>query len=338
MRYNPALDGIRAFAVLAVVVFHRHYFPGGYQGVDVFFVLSGYLITSLLLVDLNRFSRIRLGRFYLRRLLRLYPPLIVALVVLAPLGFIAAKGAHQGYLLGNLLAATYTTDLYATVTGDWIGPWAHTWTLALEEQFYLIWPLLLLLGWRYLIRANPWAVVILLGSGVASIAGGVATSTGDGLTYNPIFNSGALIFGCVLALTQSRWASLAPRAAIGAAGIILLAGAWVLGGFPGSTPWAAPVSIAASVLLVAHLATGGTLSRVLSTRVLVFLGVISYELYLWHFAVIVDMDRLTPGPAALPFRIAAGVVVPFVGAYLSHRFVSAPLNRWLKPKIEARTG
>ncbi|NUT08130.1 MAG: acyltransferase family protein, partial [Hamadaea sp.] len=154
VRYQPPLDGVRALAVLAVLLFHAgvRQLPGGFLGVDAFFVLSGFLITSLLLGELRRTGKIALGAFWLRRARRLLPALLAMLIVVALFARTLAAGEELGLVRGDALAAlAYVanwrmiyrgTDYFAQTSAP--SPLQHTWSLGIEEQFYLCWPVLVI--------------------------------------------------------------------------------------------------------------------------------------------------------------------------------------------------
>ncbi|MCM3926303.1 acyltransferase, partial [Frankia sp. AiPs1] len=203
---NPALDGVRALAVLCVLVFHMDSLPGGYLGVDVFFVLSGFLITGQLLAERDRTGGVSLGRFYLRRAYRLLPAFwvlaLVGLTAVVLLG-IGTAGERSEFLDSLAASALYVNNYFQVVrqsTGaGWLG---HTWSLSLEEQFYLLWPLVLvaLCRWPWVARRLP---VVLLGgaAGVALWRNALVTSGAPGTrTYFALdTRADALLVGCALA-------------------------------------------------------------------------------------------------------------------------------------------
>ncbi|SNQ50235.1 Putative acyltransferase (fragment) [Frankia canadensis] len=169
---NPALDGLRALAVLCVLVFHMDALPGGYLGVDVFFVLSGFLITGQLLAERDRAGEVSLIRFYVRRAYRLLPAFwLLALVgLVAVVTGIDGRAGALGEFLGSLAASAMYVNNYVQVvrqsTGaGWLG---HTWSLSAEEQFYLLWPLVLVALCRRPRLARRLPVVLL--AGVAAVA------------------------------------------------------------------------------------------------------------------------------------------------------------------------
>ncbi|HET7477408.1 MAG TPA: acyltransferase family protein [Dermatophilaceae bacterium] len=317
---RPALDGIRALAVLAVMVYHfgggsTSVLPGGYLGVDAFFVLSGYLITGLLLAEHGRTGRIDLVAFWGRRVRRLLPAVLLVLLAVAaavwwfgPVQGWAARRADLWWTLAyaaNWHFAASGEDYFAIYTGA--SPLRHAWSLAVEEQFYLVWPLLTwcLLGLGAAARGRRRVAA-------AAAAGVVASAGAMAVLYDPGAPSRAY-YG-----TDGRVQELG----LGVALAVLLAGGRVLPRWAGWTGWAgAGVFTAALVLLpdtspafyrggalVVCLAVAlvianverhprSRLARVLSVRPLVLLGVISYGVYLWHWPLVVFIPATGTGTA-----------------------------------------
>lgn len=326
VHYLPQLDGLRAIAILLVLV-HHAITPvtfGGFIGVDVFFVLSGYLITSILLNELDRTGRIRLRVFYLRRALRLYPPLLLAVAVTFIPAVLVAK--HLLYLVIDTgLALTYLTPV-ALLWNDGISlVYRHTWSLGIEEMFYLVWPAILLAASR-LGRSRRF--VLWLGV----IAGGalLAVCTIQALTlehpdYLP--RAGGILIGCAVAAALSLRRVSIPLG-VGWAGVVGLTAAVVVAQTAELSGAAITLAVVSSAAVVAHLATSdqGPLVRALATRPMVYLGQISYELYLWHYSIFVllgwwlDTTFIHVWWIALPlsFGFAAG----------SHAVLSPLVARW----------
>ncbi|MGX5731955.1 acyltransferase family protein [Pseudoxanthomonas beigongshangi] len=279
MRYEPGLDGLRAVAVLAVLAFHARIpgFEGGFFGVDLFFVLSGYLITRLLADENRGTGTIAIRTFYLRRLRRLYPALILFLVtylVAAP-HFFAGITDH---LRDAILAVFYLSD-YGRAFWDVPVVIQHTWSLAVEEHFYLLWPLVLpailkLEGFR---RVHA---LLLLAVIATTWRWFVLGWDGDWTNVYTRFDTrlSGLFLGGAIALwnppKHSWYFSL---------GTVLFTSAIVLGGWKekSSLTWLAIVAEAGAVLMV--LGAPGT--RLLSTPIIVWIGRLSYGMYLWHYPV-----------------------------------------------------
>lgn len=272
-------------------------FPGALFGVDIFFVLSGYLITTLLLVEYARHGRVDFLSFYARRALRLLPALLLVLVsvslicvVLKETGRFGKDMLHSTFLDG-LIALLFATNWARVLTSHGQGLFSHTWSLSVEEQFYLLWPLLLLLGLRCTRRRWP----IALGTAVLTFIAWAIRDwqyrvTGS-LDVAFVTRVEPVLIGCVLALLLDersvfdlllRWrkfiAVAAPMAAVLLLGYITT---WLRFG-----PGFVIVGVLTAVLVLDVLINPASfLSRMLSARWLVWVGSISYGLYLWHFPI-----------------------------------------------------
>jgi peptidoglycan/LPS O-acetylase OafA/YrhL len=335
LRYMPGLDGLRALAI--AIVFVWHCFPGTVQGVigvDIFFVLSGFLITRILLGELDRHAGISLRRFYASRLLRLWPPLVtlvIAGVLLSPLEHITLTA-----LIGDSLAALlYVANIVKTVTSHPMAALGHTWSLAMEEQFYLLWPAALL--WMTRRRWTRCRITVIATAGaVASLAGWLFLHGPLG-PYDPLIQGpGALLLGCALALSargdrhvlDATW-----LAWLGAGAAVATMAAQVAG----LLNWPASVLVTVCIVpVVAHVAFGESrLVRLLSARPLVFLGVISYEVYLTHFMILYVLERQT----SLGKVPIAGItlVATLAAALAMHYGVTRPVLRRRTSLLGART-
>lgn len=301
--YRPQLDGIRAVAVLAVMAFHSDVFfssrdstnlPGGFLGVDVFFTLSGFLITTILAEEWVRRRRIDLGAFYARRALRLLPAVLVLLgaVYVYADAVLSSSAAHfvKRQALWTLL---YVQNWHIIDTKPkLLVHLDHTWSLSVEEQFYLIWPLLLI-GLLLLWRTKQTAILVVLFGALASAVAMVATSRSDPFHsfYGTEMRAQNLLFGAALGLAivfvrlprlDRGW-----TAAIGWLGALVLAAAFVFGDDVTKTRGPITITGLASVALIYSVlsAPDAMLARALATRVPVAIGRISYGLYLWHLPV-----------------------------------------------------
>ncbi len=329
LAYRPDIDGLRALAVMAVVLYHlgaRGCF-GGFVGVDVFFVISGYLITGLITHD----AAFSIGEFYRRRLLRIVPALFVVLVISGAVAAYALLPSELVAFARSTLATTlfFSNVQYAHADG-YFAPAAqsnallHTWSLAVEEQFYLFWPLLL---WRAQTRALTYAATIAVASFVAAAIALRVDPTG---TFYFIHTrawelmAGALIALQPLPLLQHR----ALREFAAAVGLALIAVAIKYYNpqvpFPGP---AALLPVGGASLVIAAGANGPTaVGRLLALRPAVMLGKISYSLYLWHWPVIFFSQTAlfleqTPLVRALEFAVALLLAVA------SWRYVETPLRQ-----------
>jgi peptidoglycan/LPS O-acetylase OafA/YrhL len=343
VRYRPALDGVRGIAILLVLGKHAFGWPKqGGLGVDLFFVLSGFLITSLLLEEHRKHGRVSLRNFFWRRALRLFPALFAML-----LAYVAVKAA-QGELsdaVGPLtLAATYTANIaLAGAASSMPEALSHLWSLAQEEQFYVFWPplLLLVLGLRRP-RLLPRFVIgaIILFALERARLGGAGASLGR-VYFAPDTHAEPLLVGCLFGiwnvnglpalLTPDRQrrvlALVAAALFLGAS--VFLHDLWLA---IYVTPLFTVLAGAAAVVVISAARDDYGIARVLLARPLVGLGRISYGLYLWHVPLLAAV-----GAAALdrglPISIAAAIAAVAIAA-VSHRFVETP---FLRMKSRARS-
>jgi peptidoglycan/LPS O-acetylase OafA/YrhL len=328
--HRPGLDGIRGIAVSLVVLSHAFAWApgGGPAGVALFFVLSGFLITTLL-VEEEDAGGIRLGAFYLRRALRLVPALTVLTAVVVAVTLAVSPVNEREILKGALAGWTYTADIYIFLfRGVLARPVAHLWTLSIEEQFYLGWPLILAAFCR------RWGGVLrLLGAAIALVlvleAGRWAiVASGRTLSHIPFTWLQALLLGCAGGLAFSRMRlptrSLASCLLPGIAGILLVT---FLPTPSGAAHAALLTVLSASCAAVVLSAAEGPawFHRTLSADSLVWLGRRSYGLYLWHVPILEVARHFDPelglATAAVAIAISIGVTE------VSYRFVEKPFLR-----------
>jgi peptidoglycan/LPS O-acetylase OafA/YrhL len=331
-RYRPDIDGLRAVAVMLVVLYHA--FPdamrGGFVGVDIFFVISGFLITGIIAreLDLGRFS---LVGFYNRRIRRIFPALIVLLAAVLVLGWLWMLPAAYAQLSSDVFAsAAFFANIALLLQSGYFDieaakkPLLHLWSLGIEEQFYLFWPLILMLAAQ--LRVSLLAVSIVIG--LASFALNVALIGSNPVAtfYLPFTRAWELLAGAALAcgwikLNQSAIASNW-RAGIG---ILLVAmAAAVLDtsrAFPGW--WAVLPVLGCALLLSAPHAWGSR--HLLANPVMVWIGLISYPLYLWHWPLLVFFALIKFAPLTLLERgLIVGLSIAL--AWATYRFVEIPFR------------
>jgi peptidoglycan/LPS O-acetylase OafA/YrhL len=333
-KYRPDIDGLRAIAVGSVVAFHTfpNFFKGGFVGVDIFFVISGYLISGIIVdaVEDRRFSYLD---FYIRRIRRIFPALVVVIAATLVVGWYVLL-PDEFQRLGKHLAAGagFATNLvlwseagYFDVSSD-TKPLLHLWSLAIEEQFYILWPLILGPVWRRkrgLLIATASIAAISFAYNVISVVHHPVAAF-----YSPLARFWELMLGGMLAyLVRQKGEWLAHFPTQRAAGGLLLIGVSVFAfnrefAFPGY--WALCPTVGAFLVISAGF-TNWISRYVLGNRLMVGVGLISYPLYLWHwpilvFAKIVKGGLLTPTDRGI--AIAASVAL----AFLTYRFVEYPIR------------
>ncbi len=348
MTYRRELDGVRALAVVLVICSH---FPlpalsGGWIGVDIFFVLSGYLITSILVREFDRTSSIRLGQFYLRRVLRLYPALVAMLIVGAFFyGSLGDGGTLLGYLRTAAYSGLYIENFIVGYTGNAHGNIGHTWSLALEEQFYLLWAPVLLLCLR---RGRSVLPSLIGGILLSTALLEWATGPNDGipLTYfRPETRANELLLGCLLAvllpgiqrrLEPMRWvrAAITPLALLALAGVeAFVAHNTRITRYPLEEIWAG----LAAALLIVGLTVGSERSvttRMFRTWPMVSIGRISYGMYLWLLPVVVVLPIYWHPWHGNPYVASVGTMAVIIAiATVSYFVVERPFLR-LKERFQ----
>ena len=349
IKYRPEIDGLRALAVGAVLVYHAQFsvfgqnpLPGGFLGVDIFFVISGYLITSIILRELNS-NGFSVLEFYHRRARRILPALFAVLLFSLVCGwFLLTPDALASFSGSGLSALFFGANIWFWLEDSyWAAPGAlkpllHTWTLAVEEQFYIFFPLLVMFLWRFAKGQILTSFLLIFGGSlILSQIGSKAFA--DASFYLLPMRAWELLAGSVLAkLELTRDKSTANNLEKWAPpfGLLLVIGSFFL--FNETTPHPSFLTLVpiAGVCSIIWWARGGEIvTRVLSSKPFVFIGLISYSLYLWHYPILAYV-RVTYGDLS---NSTALLLMPLicVVSYFSYRFIEQPFRRRdvLKTKI-----
>lgn len=339
MAYRKDIDGLRAVAVLLVIGFHAfpNYVPAGFVGVDIFFVISGFLISGLIFAAQQKDS-FSFADFYARRIRRIFPALAVVLAACTIFGWFILTPAEYGLLgkaIGASAAFVYNFVLlhehdYFDIASE-LKPLLHLWSLGIEEQFYLVWPVLMVLVWRK--KSGPLAaakIILLLSFGLNVV---LTITNRPAAFYLPVTRFWELMLGCILAVGSFRrsvpsrpeaanrledaasWAGLA---------FIVLAVLLINSSVPFPGWWALLPTLGAALLIFA----GGNVwlnHRVLGSPLLVYVGLISYPLYLWHWPIL-TFARLFRVKEPTALMKGGCIVLAFILADLTYRFVEKPLR------------
>lgn len=334
LTYRAYVDGLRAIAVLAVLFYHAEVgCNGGYIGVDIFFVISGYLITGLILKDIDG-GQFHILRFWERRILRIFPALAVIVLSCLAIGWIlllpkdfaelGKSAAAQALILSNV----YFWREISYFTNNTTSPLLHTWSLAVEEQFYLLFPGLLFLLSRFSRKCLMPAILLVC---TLSFCLSVYWSyvSPDANYYLPFTRAWELGIGALLAIIPSKGATTKWMAeSLSWAGLLSILCAMFFYNARTRFPGAAALLPCVGTFLIIW-ANGRSLSsvgRLLATRPMVFVGLISYSLYLWHWPLFVFARYSTFNPSPLGVRIVI-LLTSLIPAFLSWKYVETPFRK-----------
>lgn len=343
--YEPHIDGLRGIAVIAVIIFHAFpkLLPGGFIGVDVFFVISGYLITSIIVCGLQNKS-FSVRDFYLRRIRRIFPALCLVLSATLAVGWIILlPGEWQSLGEQAATSAFFISNLFLAAGSSYFGvpaesnPFLHLWSLAIEEQFYLAWPLFLILAYR-LKRNARTLFAIIAGASFLSFFAIEDRNAAFFCTASRIWElavGGALAW-CKLSLTpreESRSfgaAVLLPNSAarhLPALGLLLIAtSALAFDKFTLYPGFAAVVPVLGAAFVILGRTTAPMNSHVLAARPLIAIGLISYPLYLWHWPLLALGNIVAPQSLITAVRLAL-IVLAALLSFGTYRLLELPARR-----------
>jgi peptidoglycan/LPS O-acetylase OafA/YrhL len=341
MKYNPAIDGLRALAILPVMLFHAYpsYTPGGFIGVDVFFVISGFLISSLIFEGLVHKS-FRISSFYAARVRRIFPALLVVLIfVLVTSWWLTFP--NELMRVGQQVSASsaFAANIYLWSQAEYFSPAAttfpllHLWSLGVEEQFYALWPLMIILLWRRAWTILPIVVLI----GIASFAHAAWATDRSAAFFLPMSRAWELMLGAGLAWVMHTRARRFPAILFDVAAILGLG--LILGSIVcvhETDPYPGWLTLAPTIGAGLVLWSGNT-SRIvlplLSSRPLVYVGRISYPLYMWHWPVL-WVCATAWGVDATATRAVVAISISFALACLTFELIEKPVRygtRWFAP-------
>ena len=346
LSYRPDIDGLRAIAVLGVLLFHAFpkWLPGGFAGVDVFFVISGYLITALIIQDFGR-GGFSIWQFYARRIRRIFPALLAMLAVVWGVGYallmpgeLKALGqsmVHSAYFSNNFLlygqAGYFDTDAE-------LKPLLHLWSLAVEEQFYIVWPWLLWMA----IRLRGYGKLIPLGLGILSLVACVLATPENQVAafFLPQYRAWELLAGAIVAINGRNIRHvLASRMTffsewLGLFGFVLIIGAYAL--IDGTQPypgWRAIVPVLGATLVILAEPSSWFARRCLAAWPIVAVGLISYPLYMWHWPLF-SFARIIYGDPSVGLLVCL-IVASLILAWATYRYLETPVRRSPNPILRA---
>jgi peptidoglycan/LPS O-acetylase OafA/YrhL len=347
LKYRPEIDGLRAIAVVSVVVYHAKFalsggdlLSGGFIGVDIFFVISGFLITSLILKELKETNAFSISGFYERRIRRILPALLTVMLVSIPFAWAIMSPKALEEFSGSVISALFfgsniwfwQTSSY-TAEPSQLQPFLHTWTLSIEEQFYVIFPLMLLLLWRRLRSFLMTLLLVMFGLSLGLAHFGSAHFP-DANFYLLPSRGWELLAGALVALAMQR----APAGggigdrfpvlnnvlpAIGLVSIL-----WAIVAFDDTMRHPSLITaipIAGTAMIIWFARSGSAVTRLLSSAPFVSIGLVSYSFYLWHFPVFA-FARISFGTLAVSDKIIL-IAISFALSAFTYSMIEQPLRR-----------
>lgn len=336
MKYRKEVDGLRALAVLPVVLFHAGIagFSGGYVGVDIFFVISGYLITTIIIEERDK-DTFSLLNFYERRARRILPALAFVLVVTSIFAYLLMPGdALKSYSQSLVSVMTFSSNVFFYLTSGYFSavaeerPLLHTWSLAVEEQYYVFFPLLIGMLWSFG-KKKILLIILLIAALSLAFAQYAAIKNYIALNFFLIFSRAwELFLGSAIALIPAhkfrigRWR----EELLSIAGFVMIICSIIF--YDEHTPFPsvyALLPVVGACLIIAYANSASLIGRLLSINILVFIGLISYSLYLWHQPLFAFLRIKSIGEPSMALFLAA-TACSFILAILSWKFVETPFR------------
>jgi peptidoglycan/LPS O-acetylase OafA/YrhL len=332
--YRPDIDGLRAVAVLSVVIFHAFpdeaWLPGGFVGVDVFFVISGYLISKILFSEIEQ-QRFSLASFYGRRIRRIFPALAVCLAAVLAYGFVVLMPSELAQLGKQVFfGASFLSNFALWSESGYFDraatskPLLHLWSLGIEEQFYILWPPLLWIAFKLKAAIGRLIIGLLVASFAVNIALSLTDTSSD--FYLPVSRFWELLAGAAMAWRREIALNAGLKHVISLAGIAaILVSARLFTSdmrFPG---WLALLPVAGSAAIILAGSNAFVNRTILSNRVAVSVGLISYPLYLWHWPLIA-FSYVIRGKPPTSFMAFGIVIASLVLAWATYRFIEGPVR------------
>uniref|UniRef100_UPI0035933BE1 acyltransferase family protein n=1 Tax=Paenibacillus polymyxa TaxID=1406 RepID=UPI0035933BE1 len=363
-RYMTGLDGLRSISVLAVIAYHLHFkwAEGGLLGVEIFFVLSGYLITDQILFEWRTRSGFSIVQFWIRRIRRLLPAMIFMLTAVAlwllitDFSRLQALGGHfvsSLFYVNNWYLIFHHVSYFESFGPP--SPIGHLWSLSIEEQFYVIWPLVLLIGLRFAPRRGRLMLYILGCAIVSAIAMAIIYEPGTDpsrVYYGTDTRAFAILIGAALAVVWPSWrlsdnVSSSSRTMLDMTGVLGMVMLFILIGqtnefdeslYRGGFLY---LSLITAVVIAVLVHPANRLERWLGCRPLSWIGKRSYSLYIWHYPIIILSSPVVNTEDVSYMRIALQVTASFIMAGLSYRYIEEPIRRgtfWTGLKPLRRSG
>jgi len=335
--YRPDIDGLRAIAVLSVIIFHFYnsILPSGYVGVDIFFVISGFLITTIILKEheAGEFSFIK---FYLRRIRRIFPALFAMLFVSFLLGFLILSSGDMLWFSKQFYYATLQiSNLFFQRTVDYFDenrntdPLLHTWYLGVEEQFYVLMPVLIITLFSFgKSKKLPLYTLVFLSLVSLFFSQYLVTSNQKIAFYSLISRFWELGVGCLAAFSNKKIISSKNSNFLAFLGAALIAASLFVikySNFPGLS--ALLPCVGAVLIIISGKQNKTLIVKFLSNRILVFIGKMSYSLYLWHFPIIIFYKEYTNQKTINPLAATILALIIFIISYFSWRFIEKPFRK-----------